>query len=162
MAQPIVYTRNPLEPFMDARVETYCRSRAAGVSQAKCCEEAGIAKATAQTLDRHDDVAKRIAELKDATRDFTGISQAWVMDKLRINIEGAIAGKDYKSANQGLAMMTKLIKDHGGNVADRLGTAPARKALREDFRSRLGAPAVIDVEEDEPEPVEAHGEPITE
>lgn len=147
MAAPIDYTRKPLEPFPDARVETYCRTRAAGGTQAQACQEAVIAKATAQSMDRQDDVAKRITELKAAKRDFTMVGMGWVMDTLLRNTEAALTNGDHKSCNQGLAMMARFIKE---NTTERPGAAAvARKAMRDDFRSQLGAPLVIEAEGEE-------------
>lgn len=156
MNLPISYARRgDSEPFDDARVEIYARCRARGVTMQKACEEAGIAKITAQKIEASDIYKTRMRELKDDTQQFTGLTLAAVMQRLVRNADDAHKAGDFKASNQALSQLTVLVKQDAGRMSGALRNVGARqsdKKTREGFRALLS----------QPETVETTGEPADE
>lgn len=127
----------------------YARCRAQGATMAKSAEEAGIAMATAQKLEHHEDVKARVRELRESSQEFTGVTLAAIIGKLWKNAEEASATGDFKASNQALSQLTQLVKEDGGKVAGRLrgmgGNGSPPKALRAELRDQLG-PRLITAE----------------
>jgi hypothetical protein len=147
MTAPISMFRRDSEPFEDARVETYARCRARGVAIRKASEEAGIATATAQKLEKADEFRERMRELKDATQAFTGITLAAIMQRLLKNADAAHDAGDFKGSNQALAQLTTLVKEDAGRVTGSLRNIGARhgeKQVREGFRALLEQPEMVE------------------
>jgi hypothetical protein len=153
---PISYARRGAqEPFDDARVETYARCRARGVSIRKSSEEANLSPISGQKIEKEDAFRERIGELKDATQAFTGVTLAAIMQRLLRNADAAAERGDYKGSNQALMQLTTLVKEDAGRVSGALRNVGARhgeKKIRENFRNLLSEPETVETTGEESPP----------
>lgn len=113
----------------------------------RACEEADIAKASAQKIEADDRYQKRLRELKDAAQQFTGVTLAHLMQLLLRNANDAHDAGDFKASNQAINQLKELVKQDAGRVTGALRNVGARqtdKKTREGFRSLLSQPETVE------------------
>ena len=138
-------------PFGDKRAEVYARCRAAGASIVKSAEEAGIAKSTAQKLEKDEDFGARMAELRSSRQEFTTISRAAIIQQFWSNAKNAAEVNDFKASNQALTQLIGLI-DNPGKVPFGLATMGIAAPKRDQLRETLGTPVLeAEIAEEEPD-----------
>ncbi len=158
--------RDPCSPFGEYRVEQYCKSRAKGGSVPSSAVAAGCHKNTALRWERHPEVRARLRELRDGADDFVGVSKAWILNELKINVGVARETGAIKSSNEALLFIYKIIQEDK-QVAHQMAAAklPAtlegmdlQRALRASFSEPEREVITVQQAEPAPDPEPEHGE----
>lgn len=147
------FRRDPGGPFDDFKVESFCRARAKGGNITSSGNAAGISKPTAFSYEKAPEVKARIRELRDGAEDFVGVSVAWILNQLKINVEAAREDGAYKASNEALMISYKIISENKA-VAHKMASAlPALegKALQRALAESFSQPEDIVVTQVDPD-----------
>jgi hypothetical protein len=145
--RPDPYRRDPGAPFDSLEREQYAKARAKGASVKAASVSAGVSKQMAYELEKHDAIRARIRELRQGAEDYVGFSKAWILQQLKQNAEESRNDGAWKSSNEALGMMYKIMsedRDVGHQMARALppDVTPRelQKALRERFNQKPALP----------------------
>lgn len=139
------FRRDPGAPFDDVPREEYAKSRAKGGAMKVSAAIAGIEPATATKWERHPAMRERIRELRQGAENFVGVSKAWIIQQLKINAEAAREENAYKSSNEALGMIYKIIsedRDVSHQMARALPHDVTPQELQKRLRSQFAKPAL--------------------
>lgn len=153
--------RDSGDAFPSLERELFAKARARGATVKVAASDAGIAYQTGVTYERHEAMRKRVAELRQGAEDFVGVSKAWIVAQLKRNADEAREEKAFKSSNEALMMIYKMISEDKDLTAGMARALPhtvspqeLKAKLKESFRqpSALPAPQPTGDEEESGEP----------
>jgi hypothetical protein len=134
--QPDPFRRDPGAPFDSWEREEYAKARAKGGSLKASATLAGVTPAAVTKWERHPEVKARIRELRDGAETFVGVSTAWVINQLKINVEDAREAGAIKASNEALGMIYKILTEDR-NVGHQLARALPPHVTRQELQKRL-------------------------
>lgn len=128
-------------PFNHAEREDYAQARAKGGTIKAAANLVGIGVETAYKWEKNPEMRARTRELRQGATNFVGVSTAWIVNQLRINVEEARNDSCYKASNEALKLMHTILtgsKDLAAQAARAIepGVRPEeiQKRLRESFQ----------------------------
>lgn len=134
------WARDPTGPFVAIEKELFAKARARGATQKASAADAGISYQTAIKYERHDEMRKRISELRQGAEDFVGVSKAHLIHKLMQNAEEARGAGAFKASNEALLGVYKLIsEDKGGDLGRNMARALPHTVTPAELKARLTA-----------------------
>jgi len=139
--QPDPFRRDPGAPFDSWEREEYAKARAKGGSLKASAALAGVSPMCVTKWERHPEVKARIRELRDGAETFVGVSTAWIINQLKINVDEARAAGAHKSSNEALGMIHKILTEDrniGHQLSRALPPHVTPKQLQERLRESFG------------------------
>lgn len=133
--------REPGDAFPSLERELFAKARARGAPVKVAASDAGVSYQTGVGYERHEAMRKRISELRQGAEDFVGVSKAWIVAQLKRNADEAREEKAFKSSNEALHLIYKIIsedRDLSANMARALphtvSPAELKAKLKESFK----------------------------
>jgi hypothetical protein len=136
--------REPGMSFSSLERELFAKARARGCTIKAASSDAGIAIVTGTQYERHEAMRKRISELRQGAEDFVGVSKAWIVAQLKRNADEAREEKAFKSSNEALQMIYKIISEDR-DVSANMARALPHTVSAADIKARLKASFKPDV-----------------
>lgn len=140
------WRREPGGPFDDLRREDFAQARAKGANIKAAGKAAQLGTyQTALEWSKHPDMLGRIRELRQGAEDFVGASIGYVIEELKRNVRRSRKEKHFKSSNEALGMIYKIISTDPtvrSQVARALPPQASGQNLQAALRNAFSAPAV--------------------
>jgi hypothetical protein len=141
--------------FPDLSRELFAKARARGANVKASASDAGIAYQTGMMFEKHDAMRKRVSELRQGAEDFVGVSKAWIIHQLKRNADEAREEKAFKSSNEALHLIYKIISEDR-DVSHQMARALPPDVSTKELKARLTASLKRD--RGRPELVESAGD----
>lgn len=108
--RPDPYRRDPGAPFDSLERERFAQARAKGATIKAACTEAGIRPQTGYDYERHEEMRKRVRELRAGAETYVGVSMGWLVRQLTINARRARKAGAYKASNEAFGLIAKIVQ----------------------------------------------------
>lgn len=134
------WRRTPGHPFDSLKRERYAQARARGGTVKASGNDAGIGIQTAFKYEKHPEMKARIRELRSNAEDFLGVSLGWVVQELKTNVEAARRAEHFKSSNEALMLLHKIMttdKNAAHNIARALPAEVNGQKLQDLLRANF-------------------------
>lgn len=91
------------------RHERFAQETAKGLSASDACRAVGIDPRNSTRLTKNDEIAARVAELKERSASNVMLTREWVLEQLIENATKAKEAGDFSPSNQALSLLGKEI-----------------------------------------------------
>ena len=122
--RPDLFRRDPGGPFDSLEREKFAQARAKGASIKAASTEAGVRPQTGYDYERHEEMRKRVRELRAGAETFVGVSMGWLVRQLTINAKRARKAGAYKASNEALGLIMKIVQRDPNQAANNPRSLP--------------------------------------
>ena len=139
------FHREPGGAFSSLEREQYAKARARGDTITAASAAAGISSSTGTSFEKHEQMRKRISELRQGAETFIGVSNAWVINQLKRNAEEARDQGAFKASNESIHLIYKIMnenKDVASQMARALPPNVTPKQLKSELTKAFAKPAL--------------------
>ncbi len=131
--------------FTSLERERYAKARARGDTITAASAAAGVSSATGTNYEKHEQMRKRISELRQGAETFIGVSNAWVINQLKRNAEESRDQGAFKASNESIHLIYKIMnenKDLASQMARSLPPDVSPKQLKSELNKAFAKPAL--------------------
>ncbi len=141
--RPDLFRRDQGAPFDELSREEFAKARAKGLSIKASSTAAGINPVTGAKFAGNEAIKERIRELRKGAETYIAVSKAWIIAELMKNVGMARDAEHYKSSNEALALLYKIVSEDrevGANLPRELPIHVSPRELQQRLQQSFAEP----------------------